>query len=283
MLVKTCRTAPHRSHSRTRAWTGLAQAASLVALILMAGCAVVPPASDPEALAEFKETNDPIEPTNRVFYDINNGIDRFLLRPVAVAYRDVVPEIVRTHTHNVLTNLGNPVQLMNDVLEAKPRRAGDTLMRLLVNTTVGVGGIFDVATGWGWPDHDNDAGMTLAMWGLPDGPYLFLPILGPANPRDAAGFGADIAMSPFTWIGLGTAVTALNYTKTALGAVDARSNVLDTLDKVTQQALDPYATIRSLFRQHRESQIEDLRADDRRTVPAWFPASPEPVKTAAKP
>ena len=261
-----------------RALFGLSAAVVLAGL---AGCATPPPASDPDAVADFKETNDPIEPTNRVFYAVNNGIDMVLLRPAAQAYVWLLPATVRSHTHNVLTNLGNPVQLFNDVLEARPRRAGNSLMRLLVNTTIGVGGVFDVATDWGWPAHDSDGGMTLALWGVSDGPYLFLPILGPSNPRDATGFGMDYALDPTSWIGRGTTVDILKYSKTALSAVDARSNVLDALDKITDQALDPYATIRSLYRQHRQAQIDDARDDHSATVPAWFPApaaTPGPAK-----
>jgi phospholipid-binding lipoprotein MlaA len=247
---------------------------AVLMLVLMAGCATRPPTSDPGALADFNETNDPIEPTNRVFYAINNELDTIILRPAAQAYVYIVPETVRMHTHNVLANLGNPVQLINDILETKPRRAGNTLMRLLVNTTIGVGGVFDVATGWGWPAHDSDAGMTLALWGLSDGPYLFLPILGPSNPRDATGFGIDYAADPTSWIGVGTTVDILKYSRAGIGALDARASVLDSLDKITQQALDPYATIRSLYRQHRQSQIDDARSADGATVPAWFPAPP---------
>ncbi len=245
-----------------------------LALLVLTGCATQPPASDADAVAEYRETNDPIEPTNRVFYAVNNGLDTVIIRPLATAYRYVLPQPVRNGVHNVLSNLGNPVQLFNDMLEAKPRRAGDTMMRLLVNTTVGVGGIFDVATDWGWPAHDSDGGMTLALWGLPDGPYLFLPILGPSGPRDATGFGIDYGLSPTTYIGRGPTVDALGYARTGLGALDARSAVLDDLDKITSQALDPYATIRSLYRQHRQSQIDDAVADNRATVPAWFPAPP---------
>ena len=255
-------------------------AAVAVVPMLLTGCATPPPASDPDALAEFRETNDPLEPSNRVFYAINNGVDRVFLRPLAVAYKAVLPETVRTHVHNVLANLGTPVQLFDDMLEAKPRRAGDSLMRLLVNTTLGVGGIFDVATDLGWPDHDNDGGITLALWGIPNGPYLFLPILGPSSPRDGAGFGMDIAMNPTTWIGRGTTVNALGYARIGLSAVDARAAVLEDLDKITSQALDPYATIRSLYRQRRVSQIQDVRDDDRATVPAWF-AAPSAAKRPA--
>ena len=115
----------------------------------------------------------------------------------------------------MLSNLGTPVQLGNDILEAKPRRAGDTTMRFLINTTIGVVGIFDVAKDLGYPDHDSDFGMTLALWGVPDGPFLFLPVLGPTNPRDATGFAVDIAADPFTWVGRGAVVTALDWTEWA--------------------------------------------------------------------
>lgn len=254
-----------------------ALAGAFIAVCLVPGCATAPPASDREAMAEFRETNDPLEPTNRVFYAVNNGIDTVLLRPLAVAYRAALPQQVRNGVHNVLANLGNPVQLANDVLEARPRRAGDTLMRLLINTTIGLGGVFDVATDWGWPAHNNDGGMTLAMWGLPEGPFLFLLVLGPSSPREAAGSGIDYALSPTTYIGRGPTVNALGYARTALGALDGRSAVLDSLDKVKSQALDPYATIRSLYRQHRASQIEDAKQTTAGTVPAWFPApSPKP-------
>ncbi|MBO0709880.1 MAG: VacJ family lipoprotein [Acetobacteraceae bacterium] len=244
----------------------------LVTLLLAigAGCAKRPPASDPEALADFKETNDPLEPTNRVFYKINNGIDTVLLRPVAEAYHKVAPERVRTGVHNVISNLGSPVALSNDILDARPRRAGDTAMRFLINTTVGVVGIFDVAKGWGYPAHDTSFGTTLALWGVPEGPFLFLPVLGPSNPRDAIGFGVDNVIDPFTWVGQGAAVKALGWSRYAVTAVDARERVLDSLDSIKKTALDPYATFRSLYRQHRSSQIEETRDDKRATIPVWF-------------
>ncbi len=236
----------------------------------MGGCATPPPADDADAVADFKQTNDPLEPTNRVFYAVNNGLDTVLLRPLALAYTGVVPSYVRSRVHNALSNLNSPVLLANDMMQAKPRRAGDTLMRFLINTTVGVVGVFDVADKWGYPAHDADFGVTMALWGMPSGPFLFLPVLGPSSPRDAAGFGVDMAMDPFTWVGKGTAVTAIKWSKTIINAVDARERVLDALDEIKKTALDPYATFRSLYRQHRESQISDTRSDTRATVPVWF-------------
>lgn len=239
-------------------------------IVIGAGCATRPPASDPDAVADFEQTNDPLEPTNRVFYKINNGLDTVLLRPVAQAYHKVAPERVREGVHNVITNLGSPVALTNDILDAKPRRAGDTTMRFLINTTVGVVGIFDVATGWGYPAHDTSFGTTLALWGVPEGPFLFLPVLGPSNPRDAVGFGVDNVIDPFTWVGNGAAVTALGWSRYFVSAVDARERVLDSLDSIKKTALDPYATFRSLYRQHRSSQVEETRDDKRETIPVWF-------------
>jgi phospholipid-binding lipoprotein MlaA len=254
----------------------LGLAVVVVPLLALGGCAHKPPASDPDALAEYNETNDPLEPTNRVFYAINNGLDTVILKPAAQAYRFLLPSPVRTGIHNVLVNAGSAVTLGNDILQAKPRRAGDTLMRFVINTTIGVVGIFDVADRLGYPAHDADFGVTMALWGMPAGPFLFLPSLGPSSPRDAAGFGVDLAMDPFTWVGKGTAVTAIKWSKTIVGALDARERVLDALDEIKKTALDPYATFRSLYRQHRESQIADTRNDNRATIPVWF-AQPGPT------
>ncbi len=218
---------------------------------------------------EFRQNNDPGEPANRFFYRINDGLDTYVLRPVAVAYRSAVPGAVRRPIHNVLANLSSPIIFSNDVLQAKPRRAGDTLMRFLINTTAGVGGLFDVAAGWGYPVHDTDFGVTMALWGVGEGPFLFLPILGPSNPRDAGGFVGNIALDPLTYATFGGS-TALGFARYGVGAVDARERVLDPVDEVKRTALDPYATFRSLYRQNRQSTIDTTRNDNRATVPAWF-------------
>jgi phospholipid-binding lipoprotein MlaA len=235
------------------------------------GCATPPPASDPEALEDFRQTNDPLEPTNRVFYKINDALDTAVLQPVARAYRTVVPEPVRTGIHNFLDNLGGPVRLTNDTLQGKPRRAGDSAMRFLINSTVGAAGVFDVAKSVGYPNHDTDFALTLANWNVPEGPFLFLPVLGPSSPRDVAGFAVDIGIDPFTWIGQGTAKTIASWSKTALAAIDTRSGLLDAVDSIKKTALDPYATFRSLYRQNRAGKLDQLRADNRATIPIWWP------------
>ena len=271
---------PHRVPRLSRVLTSGLFAVAFAAGL--AACATPPPASDPEALADFRETNDPLEPTNRVFYRINNGIDTVLLRPLAQAYRFAIPEAVRTGIHNVLANLGTPVTLSNDMLQAKSRRAGDTLMRFVINTTAGVGGIFDVASKLGYQSHDTGFAVTLGVWGVPTGPFLYLPILGPSSPRDAVGFGTDVALDPFTWVGQGTTVTAITWSRFAISAIDERERLLDSIDSIKKTALDPYATFRSLYRQHVASLIAGTIADTRHTIPVWFPAQAGPAP-ATKP
>ena len=248
-------------------------APALLALAL-AACATPPPASDPAALVEFQQTNDPLEPANRIFYAINNALDEVVLHPLAVGYINAVPGAVRDKVHNALANLNTPVLLANDMMEGSPRRSGDTLMRFMINSTLGIGGFFDPASGLGYPRHDADFGMTMALWGVPEGPFLYLPVLGPTDPRDAAGFGVDVALDPFTWVGNGFVVSNLNAVRYGLTAVDVRSGLIPDLDKVKEQALDPYATFRSLYRQHRKGQIEKARNDIPHPTPYRSPAAP---------
>lgn len=241
----------------------------IAALLLLGACAGRPPAGDAEALAEYQTNNDPIEPTNRFFYRINDGLDTYFLAPIARGYRYAVPGAVRRPIHNVVANITTPVIFANDVLQAKPRRAGDSMMRFLINSTAGVGGLFDVATSLGYPEHDSGFGTTLALWGVGEGPFLFLPVLGPSNPRDAAGFAGNILLDPLTFATFGGSQT-LGIARFGTAAVDSRERALDPFDNIKKSALDPYATFRSLYRQNRQSEIEARRAPDTATVPAWF-------------
>lgn len=233
---------------------------ALLLAIGLVGCAAQPPADDPDAVADYKATNDPLEPTNRVIYAVSDGFDTVFLKPVALLYRNVVPDPVQTGAHNLLSNLGTPVTLANDMLEGKPTRGGDTLMRMVINTTAGVGGIFDVATKAGYPEHGADFGQTLALWGVESGPYLFLPVFGPSNLRDGVATPVDMAFDPLTYTASSGAIGDAKLAKMGLGVVDARAGVLDAFDKVKAQALDPYATIRSLSRQYRQSKIDEAAA-----------------------
>lgn len=239
------------------------------ALLSVVACAARPPAGDAEALAEYRELNDPYEPANRFFYKVNDTIDTYALRPAAVAYRTVVPAVIRRPIGNVLTNLATPATFATDVLAGKPRRAGDSMMRFVINSTVGGGGLFDVATDWGYPESGNDFGLTLATWGVGEGPFLFLPILGPSNPRDASAFGAAAILDPITWASFGGRNTLI-FTRLGLTALDRRERVIDTIDSIKRDALDPYATFRSLSKQNRADEVAKARVDRPATVPAWF-------------
>lgn len=248
------------------------RATALAAFLALVGCATPPPADDPEAVAEFNELNDPSEPVNRVVFDVNTALDNAIMEPLARAYRAITPADLRIGVDNMLRNLGTPVRLGNDILAGKPRRAGDTTMRFFINTTAGLLGFFDVATDLGYPKHDTDFGLTLGFWGVEEGPFLFLPVLGPSGPRDLTGFVVDKAADPFTWVGQGTAVQALGWNRFGIGALSAREKLLDPIEQTRKTALDPYATFRSLYRQHRASALRKLQDDNRATIPVWFPA-----------
>jgi phospholipid-binding lipoprotein MlaA len=233
-------------------------ALGLAAFVALGGCAASPPADDAEAVAEFRQTNDPVEPLNRTFYSVHQGIDEYLLRPVAIGYREAIPRPVRMGVRNFLGNLRTPVILANDMLQGEPRRAGDTAGRFLINTTLGLGGIFDVARdNFNVPGHTEDYGQTFAVWGVGEGPYLFIPVIGPSNARDLLGFGIGLVADPFFWFGQGAIVQGLDYGRVAATAVDTREGLIETLDDVQRTSLDPYATLRSGYRQNRAAQIEN--------------------------
>ncbi len=229
---------------------------------LLAGCATPPPASDPEALAEYRENNDPLEPTNRVIYEVNDTIDSAVFVPLARGYRDAVPASVREGLHHVLLNIGSVPLLANDLLEGHISGAGDTAARLVINTTIGLGGLIDVAQIWGIPRHDADLGITLALWGADPGPFLFLPLLGPSNVRDAFGFAGDIGLDPTTYFS-GPNWLLFDYSRFGVNALDARERHLDDLAEIKKTALDPYATLRSLYNQNRAQQITQARDANR--------------------
>ncbi|MEJ0072382.1 MAG: TonB family protein [Pseudomonadota bacterium] len=172
----------------------------------LGACATAP--ADPESKAEFAKTNDPAEPTNRAVFDFNQTVDRNLFKPVAQAYQDNLPDGVRRGVHNFLTNLDEPLVSFNDLLQANGERALTSSTRFMINTTLGIGGIFDLAGDWGLPHHDSDFGQTFGVWGIGEGPYITLPIFGPSNARDAVGLALSFAANPLTWMSGGAAMIA---------------------------------------------------------------------------
>jgi phospholipid-binding lipoprotein MlaA len=231
--------------------------AALGLALLTGACAARPDPTDAEAVEEFRATNDPIEPLNRAAFFVNDGLDTLIIRPAAEAYRIFLPPEVRYAIRNVLANLRTPVILVNDVLQGETQRAGVTLGRFVLNTTLGIGGILDRARDFGLLGHTEDFGQTLAVWGAPEGPYLFIPVLGPTNPRDLVGFGVDTAINPLTWITGNDTIEALMITRQGLTALDTREGLIEPLDVLRQGSLDPYAALRSAYRQRRAVEIRN--------------------------
>ena len=238
---------------RAAAW-----AAALFGLTLLAGCATPPSPNDPEALAAYKEANDPLEPMNRYFFELNFAADELLFKPIAGWYYVALPNFAQDGVRNVIRNVHSPVVLANDLFQGETDRAGVTVERFLVNSTMGLGGLFDIASRMGLEYHDEDFGQTLAVAGVGEGPYLMLPLLGPSNPRDAVGMAVDMLFDPLTYIGM-FAVSNIDLGADIVGGLDTRARNLKTLDEIRKGSLDYYATIRSLYRQHRNDEISNGR------------------------
>lgn len=229
----------------------------MMALTLSA-CASMPDRDDQEAVAAYNEANDPLEPMNRYFFEVNRFLDQILLRPVAEIYRGTLPDPVQDSVRNALDNLRGPVIFANDLLQGEVNRAGTTVGRFAVNSTIGVFGLFDVADSWfGLEKHNEDFGQTFAVWGIPEGPYLVVPVLGPSSPRKLAGTALEYYVDPWNnWLRRNEAAEFI-MVRSAVDAVDYRARNLETLDDIERNAIDFYATLRSLYRQRRGDEIRN--------------------------
>ena len=211
-------------------------------LLLLAGCATQPGVrSDPR---------DPWERMNRGTYRFNDALDRAIAKPVARGYRKVTPQFVQTGIGNFLDNLEYPVVMVNDLLQGQFKAFASDTGRLLLNTTVGIGGLLDPATDAGLEKNDRDFGQTLGKWGLRTGPYVVIPFLGPSDIRDAVGRVGDVYSDPRHYI----RNNWLSWGLWGLGAVNTRARFLDA-DAAISGAYDPYAFIRSAYLQHRDFKV----------------------------
>jgi len=227
----------------------------LLAMASLGACAEVP--TDPIARAAYDEANDPAEPTNRVIFDGNQWVDRNALQPVARNYREYVPGGVRNGVRNFGQNLNAPLVLVNDLLQGNMDRAWTTTQRFAVNTTVGVAGLFDVASGWDLPAHKADFGQTMGVWGVESGPSVQLPLLGPSNLRDAAGTAFGFLGDP---VGYVPGMQVVQTAGAVGGAIDGRARMLPVTDDLEKNSVDYYAAMRSLYAQHRTAFIEEGKA-----------------------
>lgn len=213
----------------------------LSAFLMLAGCQT----------GVNKESSDPLESINRPIYGFNDSLDRNILQPVAKGYVAITPKPVRKGVTNFFSNLTYLNVILNDVLQGKFAQGLDDTARFIINSTVGIAGIMNPA-GHSLPQNNEDFGQTLGTWGVGEGAYLNLPVLGPSSTRDAPGIATSILTNPLTYF-----ASAITIPVTAVNVINTRANLLDASEFRDDAALDPYAFTREAYRQQRTSLIHD--------------------------
>jgi phospholipid-binding lipoprotein MlaA len=216
--------------------------AIVLTLALLGGCAA---SSNPR---------DPLEPFNRAIYSFNDGFDRAIAKPVAEGYRSVIPELVRTGVSNFFSNLGDLWIAANNLLQGKVNDAANDFGRVVINTSIGLFGLIDVASDAGLEKHNEDFGQTLGRWGLASGPYVVLPFLGPSTFRDALSYGLVDTQADFV---VQSSHVPTRNTLFFVRGVDTRANLLDASRVLEEAALDKYNFTRDAYLQRRQSLIYD--------------------------
>ncbi len=220
------------------------QTLSIALVFVLAGCTSIP--------ADQRTGSDPWEPLNRSLYSANTAIDKVTTRPLARGYKKILPGPVRKGVSNFFRNLTTPRSIINNLLQGKPKRGLSETGRLLINSTVGIGGLFDVATASGIQEYQEDFGQTAAVWGVPDGPYVMLPLLGPRTLRDAILLPADIIIDPlFQYEN-----TSIRDKLYVVRLIDLRYRLLSA-DKLLNDSKNPYITLRESYLQNREYEVFD--------------------------
>jgi len=257
-------------HPKECPMTARARFGTALLILSLAGCATTGPATP----------GDPFERWNRGVHRFNDAIDRGVLKPVARRYRKSVPQVVRTGVSNVLTNLAYPTTIVNDLLQLKLKDTLSDLGRFALNSTLGLGGLLDPASRVGLARNDEDFGQTLGRWGVPAGPYVVLPLLGPSTLRDAPAFAVDTQTDLRSQLDLETAERA---SLAVLSVVDRRAGLLQFDDSISR-AFDPYAFVRDAWLQRREYKVRDGDVPDEEPLPDEEPApegeSTEPAEPA---
>ena len=231
------------------------------------------------APAAHADPTDPFEPMNRGFFALNEGLDKYVISPIAHSFGST-PGPLRNGLRNFGRNLSEPVVFVNDLLQFRPGKAAGTLTRFVVNSTIGIGGLFDVAGHNHLPHHDNGFGLTLGRWGMGPGPYLFLPLVGPSDFRDALGAAADAGLNPLRYTRYAHKA-AINIGTTIVEGLGKRLDAEQDLKSIRDTSTDPYASLRSFYLQNRAAEvsdkdvtIENLPSFDEQAPPAK-PGAPE--------
>ncbi len=234
------------------AWLGVAMVTLFGTISAPSLAAVAPPTTETNSTTVY----DPFEKTNRTLFRFSQTLDRSVIRPSALEYKSALPNVVRTGVSNALNNLGEPATFINDVLQLHPNRAGVTLARFVVNSTLGLGGLIDIQGMNGAPIHYSDFGQTLGRYGVPPGPYIYIPIIGPSNLRDGTGHIVDSLASPLN-LHVAHTPLAARIGVTVLDGINTRAEYDDALQDIHRMSADEYATLRSAYMQNRRSLIVD--------------------------
>ncbi len=216
---------------------------TILASMLLAGCA----------------SNDPLEGYNRAMYSVNTTVDKYTLEPAAKAYRAVTPDPVENSVSNVFNNLGEIKTTLNSVLQGKFHNAAVSSSRFVWNSTLGLGGLFDVATSFNLKANNEDLGQTLRTWGVPEGPYIVLPLLGPSTLTDTVGRVGDVALSPFSYYSWSNSKRAI----TVVRALNTRARLLPVTDKLKTMQGDEYLLAKSAYLQRRQSLANDGKINEK--------------------
>lgn len=273
---------PPSPATASRADENILHAPAAATLALGSTAATAPDKSEAPSEGAGPPGDDPFQSMNRKFFKFNQGLDRTFVGPTARAWKRKAPGTAQSMLHNFVTNFGEPVVLANDILQLRPKRAMSTAFRFIVNTTAGIGGLFDPAKRAGVEHHDNDFGITLGRYGAPPGPYLYIPLMGPSSVRDALGAAVDgFIIDPWAWAGWVKELEpahpprhphpyfhhhdaipnrdAIRAGMGVLGAIDTRARVDEDLTVMMGTATDPYATMRSVYLQNRAAEVNQAR------------------------
>ena len=226
------------------------------ALLMLCGTLLITSCASKD-LYEYSEVSDPFESSNRAVFAFNEVLDENFAEPVARGYRAVMPEPARKGVRNVLTNLATPVNAGNQLLQGDVDGVVTDLGRALINTTIGIAGLFDVAGYLGLEHEPEDFGQTLGVWGFAEGPYFVIPLLGPSNMRDSVGRLTDSFADPLNIYLMNIEEEELIYTRWGVSLLSQREGLLDVLDELKAGSIDYYAVMRSSYTQYRRGLIRD--------------------------
>lgn len=227
-------------------------------LVMCAGVAAAASAQD----ASSDEISDPMMGFNKAVFQFNDAADQAVLRPIAMGYRYIVPQGGRNGVRNFLHNLRAPVNFTNNILQGDLEGAGTTLTRTVINTFVGLGGIFDVAAGEGIPYREEDFGQTLGTWGVGHGSYVVIPLLGPSSVRDASGLLADSLMDPVNWYLHNTDNEGWIVARFVVNGISRREALIEALDDLRRNSFDYYTAMRSAYVQNRAAAVRNQNTAD---------------------